>query len=338
MSKRKKINKLDYNYAVARIRAIERDLLDDSKFDRMIEAKSPEEALKVLLDAGYGIGTDIKSASEYENILRSEHKKVYKLLNELVPGQEIINMFLLSNDYHNIRVILKSEFSDKDEPDILIEPGTIPISDLKLMIKDRDMDKMPPIMKKAIDGCLDTYGKTHDPQIIDLILDKALYHHMLSISNSFDNSFINELVTAFVDLANIKIFLRIRNIRKSWDFLKKILIPGGSIDIDVFVRGFDMTLEEFFEDIKNVHYGAFLEKGLEDINKTESLTGFEKLSDNFINSLIKKARYITFGIEPLIGYLMAKETEIKNARIIMVGKINNIPNDIVKERLREAYV
>ena len=121
------------------------------------------------------------------------------------------------------------------------------------------------------------------------------------------------------------------------DFLK-ILIPGGSIDIDVFVRGFDMTLEEFFEDIKNVHYGAFLEKGLEDINKTESLTGFEKLSDNFINSLIKKARYITFGIEPLIGYLMAKETEIKNARIIMVGKINNIPNDIVKERLREAYV
>ena len=64
-------------------------------------------------------------------------------MNELVPGQEIINMFLLSNDYHNIRVILKSEFSDKDEPDILIEPGTIPISDLKLMIKDRDMDKMP---------------------------------------------------------------------------------------------------------------------------------------------------------------------------------------------------
>jgi len=35
---------------------------------------------------------------------------------------------------------------------------------------------------------------------------------------------------------------------------------------------------------------------------------------------------------------MAKETEIKNARIIMVGKINNISNDVIRERLRESYV
>ncbi|MDK2799758.1 MAG: V/A-type H+/Na+-transporting ATPase subunit [Clostridiales bacterium] len=47
---------------------------------------------------------------------------------------------------------------------------------------------------------------------------------------------------------------------------------------------------------------------------------------------------MAFGIEPLVAYLMAKENEIKIVRIIMVGKINNISNEIIRERLREAYV
>ena len=35
-------------------------------------------------------------------------------LNELVPGEEIINI-LLANDYHNVKAILKAEFSGQNE-------------------------------------------------------------------------------------------------------------------------------------------------------------------------------------------------------------------------------
>jgi len=114
LPKLKKIDESKYIYAVSRIRAIEKRLLDKVKLDRMVEAKSADESLKVLLEAGYGSGDgDIKSVFEYENILKEEHKKVYSLLNELAPKQETINMFLLSNDYHNVKVILKAEFSEQ---------------------------------------------------------------------------------------------------------------------------------------------------------------------------------------------------------------------------------
>jgi V/A-type H+-transporting ATPase subunit C len=53
---------------------------------------------------------------------------------------------------------------------------------------------------------------------------------------------------------------------------------------------------------------------------------------------IKKAKQVSFGVEPLIGYIIAKETEIKIIRIIMVGKLNNIAPNIIRERLRDAYV
>ena len=49
------------------------------------------------------------------------------------------------------------------------------------------------------------------------------------------------------------------------------------------------------------------------------------------------AKYIALGPEPVIAYLMAKETEIKNLRIIFTGKINRLPENTIRERLREAY-
>ena len=64
----------------------------------------------------------------------------------------------------------------------------------------------------------------------------------------------------------------------------------------------------------------------------------EKLVDNFIMNMMKNAKIIPFGVEPLIAYIYAKETEIKIIRIIMVGKLNNISAEVVRERLRDSYV
>jgi V/A-type H+-transporting ATPase subunit C len=44
------------------------------------------------------------------------------------------------------------------------------------------------------------------------------------------------------------------------------------------------------------------------------------------------------GVEPFIAYLFAKETEIRNVRIIMTGKINRLNDDLIRERLRLGYV
>ncbi len=52
----------------------------------------------------------------------------------------------------------------------------------------------------------------------------------------------------------------------------------------------------------------------------------------------KEAKRVNFGPEPIIAYIIAKETEIKIIRIIMVGKINKVATEVIRERLRELYV
>ena len=53
---------------------------------------------------------------------------------------------------------------------------------------------------------------------------------------------------------------------------------------------------------------------------------------------VRVARFKALTIEPLVAYVYAKETEIKNVRIILTGKINQIDPENIKERLRDSYV
>ena len=68
------------------------------------------------------------------------------------------------------------------------------------------------------------------------------------------------------------------------------------------------------------------------------MSGLTNIIEEFIMDMMKDAKIIPFGVEPLLAYIYAKETEIKIIRIIMVGKLNNISAEVVRERLRDIYV
>jgi len=328
-----------YAYAVGRIRAIERKLFDKSKIDRMVDAKSAEEALRVLIEADYGYSAqEVSNVSGYEKLLSEEQKKLYKLLRDIAPQPEVFDVFLFKNDYHNIKVMLKAEFSGQEADHLLLDSGSIPLNKLKVMIKERNYKEMPDIMREAVNQCIDTFNRTGDPQAIDIILDGAAYEQMSRASNLSGNNYLKNIIMKTIDLENIKNFLRARRQDKPWDFVSKILLQGGILSKEFFYKSMEDSLDGFAESLKQTDYFSVCEEGVGRFKATGSLTRFEKLMDDFIMQVIKKAKYVSLGIEPLIGYLMAKETEIKNIRIIMVGKINNMSNEIIRERLREAYV
>ena len=64
----------------------------------------------------------------------------------------------------------------------------------------------------------------------------------------------------------------------------------------------------------------------------------EAAMDNFLILYLRQTRQRAFGVEPLIGYMLGKEMEIKNLRIIYVCKVNGFGEEPIKERLRDTYV
>jgi V/A-type H+-transporting ATPase subunit C len=43
-------------------------------------------------------------------------------------------------------------------------------------------------------------------------------------------------------------------------------------------------------------------------------------------------------VSPLAAYILARENEIKTVRILLSGKLNDLPENSIRERLRDMYV
>jgi V/A-type H+-transporting ATPase subunit C len=70
----------------------------------------------------------------------------------------------------------------------------------------------------------------------------------------------------------------------------------------------------------------------------ESPSAFERWCDNRMIETIRPQKYNTFSVGPLVAYVVARENEIKTARIILTAKQNGFPEDSIRERIREMYV
>ena len=69
-----------------------------------------------------------------------------------------------------------------------------------------------------------------------------------------------------------------------------------------------------------------------------SFGDFEKWCDNKKMEYLKLAKNKFFGFEPIMAFILGKESEIQAVRIILSGHKNNIPSEIIRERLRDQYV
>ncbi len=334
-----KVNQDDYAYSASRVRAREIKLLDGNRFERMLEATSAQEAYKALTEAEYGFGGDsVSGFHSFEVLLSQEMKKTFSLLYEIAPQIEVVKAFQRRYDYFNIKVLLKAELQNIQPPSILIDTGTFEKDEMVRIIRERDYEQLTPIMREAILNIYDVFSRMHDPQAIDLLLDKASFKQFTTDLLNTNNDFLHGIAKITVDITNIKMFIRAQAINKTEDFLRKILLEGGEIPIDLYIEGVDKPLEDLIEAFKDTRYKDVIKEGILLYQEKKNLSALEKLLDDFFMKFLQQAKLITIGVEPFIVHLFAKETEIRNVRIIMTGKINNLPVDLIRERLRLGYV
>ena len=187
-------------------------------------------------------------------------------------------------------------------------------------------------------AAVEDFEATKDPQRIDIIVDKFMFEELVQIRKSLNYSFTDKIINAMIDSTNIKTLLRIKKQGKGREFAQEVIVPGGYIDKDTLVSIINESPENIIYKLSFSVYSEVVREGLEGYIATNSANLLEKLSDNYIMALMKDSKFVTFGPERILSYIYAKETEIKLIRIIMVGKLNNVAEEVIRERLRDSYV
>ncbi|MCX5768908.1 MAG: hypothetical protein NTZ09_01345, partial [Candidatus Hydrogenedentes bacterium] len=70
----------------------------------------------------------------------------------------------------------------------------------------------------------------------------------------------------------------------------------------------------------------------------EQIMRFGVLMYNRLTAIARRGRLLTVGPERVFGYLWGLLVEIYNLKLIITGRLNGIDADLLRRRLREAYV
>ncbi|MFO7951304.1 MAG: V-type ATP synthase subunit C [Bacillota bacterium] len=327
-----------YAYSVARVKALETRLLNQSQFERMINSTSAEEALKVLSESDYAAAiTEMADIHEFEPVLTDELQYAYDVVMKIAPLPELIGMLALRYDVHNLKVLFKAKFLGI-KSELLIPIGSLDLGKLENIVEEGDFRDLPEKLRRAADKITEDFLVNRNPQVIDLTLDQVLYDQLINDAREYRNCFLENLFIRQIDLTNLKTLIRVKHMGMGHEFLRSVLLPHGSISTDRFATMIEEPLESIISMLAISDYAELVSEGVREWSEKGSASLLEKLSDNYITAYLQQGKWEPFGVEPLVGYLWAKEIEVKNIRIVLVGKINKLPSDSIRERIRNVYV
>ena len=112
------------------------------------------------------------------------------------------------------------------------------------------------------------------------------------------------------------------------DAFVRFFLKGGTLDLPWFTSAFKEG-----EDYAARKLSASNYKGLAAFSSL-SLSTLEKKADDIYIAEVKKAAFSTYGAEVVAAFLVKREYEAKNIRIILAAKKAGLDTKLIQERLR----
>ncbi len=304
----------DYIYSCARVRTLENSIVGAERCARLAETKTAAEFFRALEEHGIRLEakpteamphvSEVAVLAELENVLTGMLSGAFSAVAGMAPQPELFNFLRYPYDCHNIKAVLKSSLRGTEPERLLFPFGSISAGDAVAIASQRDFSLaeklLPPNMAAALAEAAELYSKTGDPQFIDVTLDKACFADMAETSKSFGCEFFVSLVETKIDLANLLLAIRLLRMR------------GVSISFDFEMLG--------------------------SAQGYPPLSFIEKQCDDYFMQLVRSAQGVLYGPEPLGAYIIAREYETRNLRILAAGKLAGQLSGTIKERLRASYV
>ncbi|MGL5721717.1 MAG: V-type ATPase subunit, partial [Brevinema sp.] len=130
--------------------------------------------------------------------------------------------------------------------------------------------------------------------------------------------------------------LRAKKIDMDREEIADLLIPGGFVSPDYFIDQANLSAEDTVELILAGPYGSALAQGLNEWASTKSISLLEKQIDEYILHQVKAFSYIMAGPAVIEETLRGLDVEMKNLKLIIIGKLNDMSTESIKGRVRNV--
>ncbi|MDO4749308.1 MAG: V-type ATPase subunit [Eubacteriales bacterium] len=334
MSERK-ITDRDYLFVTAMVEARKARMLTRERMEQMLSTGSAADAARMLNESGY-LDMSEMDARGVDQTLSNRRRRIFTEMSRFVPEPAVLDVFRAKYDYHNAKVLVKAEGAGVAAENILSTAGRVEPEILNMYFHEDDIRFLPPLFGPALREAKMTLARTSNPQMADLVLDKAYYAELLAMTKPLYSPFLYDYVRFLIDTANLRTVIRTTRMGRSQKFIRSVLIDGGTVSIEHLAASVGSG-----DGLSGIYASTPLRKAAElgaGVLHSGSMTQFEQSCDDAATAYLQKGKLSGFGLEAVAGYLGAVEGEIMAVRMILTGLMAGIDPEELKRRLRDTYV
>ncbi len=309
-------------------------------FRKMLQAANKEELALLLQATPYQLSAEeLDDLTAIDASLMRELSREYHWAFAEAPEKTIVTMFSLRYVYHNIKVLLKNKATGKDLSALLIPIGEQSLETLQHMVSALKSDFFPEFMVEEVRDVWAEYEDYKDVRVLEIGADLAYFKHLRKIAEQSEVDVFNQAITLMIDFYNVITIKRALRQKKPHSFMLQLLSDDGSLSAREFIDLVEQNdLISWFNQVNPGILEASLVEYEDKIRQgTISVVELEYLYDLIQFQLLDQARYEVQGPLVLARYLLGREFEVKNLRLLLSALCNDISLDIVKERMRPIY-
>lgn len=321
----------DYPYMYARVSAKRAKLYKSSDYENMLKM-GPNGISRKMEEGAYKqdinkLGSNYDGVNLAELALANNLAREMSELTDMADGnlQRVLKTYLRRYDILTFKRILRSKKTGEEKiEDYLTPVGGIEeetLEELKGMSYDQVLKAIE--FKESEVDYQDYFSKDDSLSDIEKALDQAYYDELNLLAKKFSSQSLKKFIKNEIEYENLKIVLR----------MKKYDLPEEEIRERLLTSKNGKRVENLIQmDYEEALHFVISELDLDVEERIESVE--HAIEVYRLDSAIRMLHTQPLGLSSILGYVVAKITEVKNLRMLLRAKETGIQNqDTIRKQL-----
>ena len=336
-----------FAYPNAKYNAMGNPYVLKEKIEPLLDSKNLQEFINIL-EKEYNL-KEIKNIEEVEDTLKKVKASCFQdILNDSPkPIRNFFQTYFRKYEIDMIKGVLRSKL-ENEEIEKLHPFGNITEEIIYKMKEVKEAIEVIDLLDdyKYFDGSkiienLNDILKSYDGNSleIDNILDRYYFKKLREVEHKILRAFskpFKQIINMQIDMTNIKILLRAKDINYEPEIFEKLIIGEGKDIANWKLKQLYLAenIGAIIEGLTDTPYKDPLKSAAQDYEKTNDIFVFEKALDSHLLRIgmeLSLKHVLTSG--PMIRFLISKEFEIRNLRTIARGIYERINGNDIKRLL-----
>lgn len=350
MSAQKADGASNYEYVTARVRVRRAALFDDEDYRKLLRM-GPGEIARYMEETEYE--TEVNAlGSRHEGVDLIEYalnRNLAKHFNDLLRWSEgtlyeLIARYLRKFDAWNIKTIIRGLYAESSTESVqndLIYAGEFDRAFLERLTEVSSIEDVVEMLDRTrygdvLEAAYEDYEETGLLIPLENAIDRTYYEGLMEGVTETDNRATQlyvEFLQAEIDFRNVRNALRIARSGADID-PADYFIEGGQLFRASELSQLATNVDELVTYIRDSTYGDELSNALDELERADSLIGFEHALDAALLEYSEHLSHVfPLSVCPVLAYILAKEREVDNIRAIARGREAGLGEDEIENEL-----